>query len=63
MLFTGKKDMFTARGSEFNCNLKKQVNLLMVVDGENRRHAAIKAAQISKCEKSPGNISLLYQLS
>ena len=50
VLFTGKKGIFTARRSEFNCNRKKQVNLLMVVDGENRHYTAIK--NISRLLKS-----------
>ena len=50
VLFTGKKGIFTARRSEFNCNCKKQVNLLMVVDGENRHYTPIK--NISRLLKS-----------
>ena len=42
VLFTGKKSIYTARRSDFNDKRSKQVNLLMVVDGENRHYTTIK---------------------
>ena len=37
-----KKDIYTVRRSERNVKCKKQVNLLMIVDGEKRHYTAIK---------------------
>ena len=42
MLFNKKESIYTARRSELNGKCKKQVTLLMIVDGENKRHTAIK---------------------
>ena len=50
MLFSYKKNIYAARRSERNVKCKKQVNLLMIVDGENRHYAAIKS--ISRLLKS-----------
>ena len=43
-LFSKKKNqnIYTARRSERNVKCKKQVNLLMIVDGEKRHYTAIK---------------------
>ena len=45
LLFSNKKsqNIYTARRSERNVKCKKQVNLLMIVDGEKRHHTAIKS--------------------
>ena len=47
MLFSNKKNqkknIYTVRRSEHNVKCKKQVNLLMVVDGEERHYTAIKS--------------------
>ena len=43
VLFVSKKSVFIARRSEFNSKRKKQVNLLMIVDGENRHYTAVKS--------------------
>ena len=37
-----KKNIYTVRKSEHNVKCKKQVNLLMIVDGEKRHYTAIK---------------------
>ena len=37
-----KKNIYTVRRSEHNVKSKKQVNLLMIVDGEKRHYTAIK---------------------
>ena len=51
MLFKKKKkSIHTARRSELNGNCSKQVNLLMIVDGENRHYTVIK--NISRLLKS-----------
>ena len=42
VLFNEKKSICTARRSELNGKCSKQVNLLMLVDGENRHYTAIK---------------------
>ena len=44
VLFSNKKsqNIYTARRSERNVKCKKQVNLLMIVDGEKRHYTAIK---------------------
>ena len=43
VLFSNNKNqnIYTARRSERNVKCKKQVNLLMIVDGEKRHHTAI----------------------
>ena len=50
VLFSKKKNMYTARRSEPNVKCKKQVNLLMIADGENRHYTAFK--NISRLLKS-----------
>ena len=54
MLFSNKKspkkDIYTVRWSEHNVKCKKQVNLLMIEDGEKRHYTAIK--NISRLLKS-----------
>ena len=50
VLFSYKKNIYAARRSERNVKCKKQVNLLMIVDGENRHYTAIKS--ISRLLKS-----------
>ena len=42
VLFNKKKSIYTARRSGLNGKCSKQVNLLIVVDGENRHYTAIK---------------------
>ena len=42
VLFNNKESIYTATRSELNGKCKKQVNLLMVVDGEKRHYTAIK---------------------
>ena len=45
VLFSNKKsqNIYTARRSERNVKCKKQVNLLMIVDGKNSHYTAIKS--------------------
>ena len=43
VLFVNKKRIFIARRSEFNVKRRKQANLLMIVDGENRHYTAVKS--------------------
>ena len=45
VLFSNKKNqnIYTARRSERKVKCKKQVNLLMIVDGEKRHYTAIKS--------------------
>ena len=47
VLFSNKKnldeDIYTVRRSERNVKCKKQVNLLMIVDGDKRHYTAIKS--------------------
>ena len=45
VLFSSKKNqnIYTARRSGCNVKCKKQVNLLMIVDGENKHYTAIKS--------------------
>ena len=52
MLFSNKKsrNIYTVRRSARNVKCKKQVNLLMIVNGENRHYTAIKG--ISRLLKS-----------
>ena len=50
VLLSNKKNIYTARRSGRNVKCKKQVNLLMVVDGENRHYTVIKG--ISRLLKS-----------
>ena len=52
VLFSKNKsqNIYTARRSECNTNFKKQLNLLMIVDGEKRHYNAIKS--ISRLLKS-----------
>ena len=50
VLFSNKKYIYMARRSGRNVKCKKQVNLLMIVDGENRHYTAIKG--ISRLLKS-----------
>ena len=40
VLFNMKKSIHTSRRSELNGNCSQQVNLLMIVDGENRHYKA-----------------------
>ena len=40
VLFNMKKSIHTSRRSELNGNCSKQVDLLMIVDGENRHYKA-----------------------
>ena len=44
VLFSNKKhqNIYTARRSELNVKCKIQINLLMIVDGENSHYTAIK---------------------
>ena len=42
VLFSNKRSIYPARRSERNVKCKKQVNLLMIVDGEKRHYTAIK---------------------
>ena len=42
VLFSNIKSIYTARSSGRNMKCKKQVNLLMIVDGEERYYTAIK---------------------
>ena len=42
VLFVNQKSINIARRSEFNGKRKKQVNLLMIVDGEKRHYTAVK---------------------
>ena len=37
-----KKDIYTVRSSELNVKCKKQVNLSIILDGEERHYTAIK---------------------
>ena len=52
VLFSNKKkrNIYTVRRPESNVKCKKQVNLLMIADGENRHYTAIKS--ISRLLKS-----------
>ena len=43
VLFSNKKNIYTVRRSERNVKCKKQVKLLMIVDGENRHYTVIKS--------------------
>ena len=43
VLFVNQKSIYIARRSEFNSKGRKQVNLLMIVDGENRHYTAVKS--------------------
>ena len=43
VLFSNKKNTYTSRRSERNVKCKKQIDLLMIVDGENRHYTAIKS--------------------
>ena len=43
VLFSNKGSIYTAHRSERNVKCKKQVNLLMIVDGEKMHHTAIKS--------------------
>ena len=63
VLFSNKKYIYKARRSERNANCKKQVNLLMIVDGEKRNYTAIKSVSrhLSKWENQ-ARISLLNEL-
>ena len=38
-----KNKIYIARRSEFNSKRNKQVNLLMIADGENRHYTAVKS--------------------
>ena len=55
MLFSNKKsleeDIYTVRRYERNVTCKKQVNLLIIVDGEKRHYTAIKS--ISRLSSRP----------
>ena len=42
VLFRNKGSIYTARRYERNVKCKKQVNLLMIVDGEKRHYTVIK---------------------
>ena len=50
-----KKNIYTVRRSKHNVKCKKQVNLLMVVDGEERHYTAIKSISrlLSKLNGKP----------
>ena len=52
VLFSSKKNqnIYTAHRSERNVKCKRQVNLLMIVDGEKRHYTAIKS--VSRLPKS-----------
>ena len=50
VFFSNKKNIYTGRRSEHNMKCKKQVNLLMIADGENRHYTSIKS--ISRLLKS-----------
>merc|ERR1711911_63802 len=41
-MFVNQKSINIARRSDFNCKRSKQVNLLMIVEGENRHYTAVK---------------------
>ena len=43
VLFVNKKSIYIAHRSGFNGKRSKQVNLLMIIDGENRHYTAIKS--------------------
>ena len=60
VLFSNKKSIYTARRSERNVKCKKQVNLLMIVDGEERHYTTIK--NVSRLlSKLNGNTQHAYQ--
>ena len=42
VLFNKKESIYTARRSDLNGKCRKKVNLLMIVDAENRHYTAIK---------------------
>ena len=50
VLFSKKKNIYAARRFECNMKCKKQSNLLMIADGENRHYTAIKG--VSRLLKS-----------
>ena len=57
VFFSNKKNqnIYTARMSEHKVKCKKQVNLLMIVDGEKRHYTAIKSISrlLSKLNGKP----------
>ena len=61
VLFNKKESIYMVHRSEINGKCKKQVNLLMVVDGEKRHYTAIKAIIKIKWD-NPARISLLHEL-
>ena len=67
VLFSNKKSIkiYTVRRSERNMKCKKQVNLLMIVDGEKRHYTAIKniSRLLSRLNgKTRARVSLLHEL-
>ena len=55
VLFVGEKRIYIAYRSDYNCKRKKQVNLLMIVDGENRHYTAVKSlSRMLSSENSKG---------
>ena len=69
VLFSNKKcldeDTYTVRRSERNVKCKKQVNLLMIEDGEKRHYTAIKniSRLLSRLNgKTRARVSLLHEL-
>ena len=69
VLFSNKKsldeDIYTVRRSEHNVKCKKQVNLLIIVDGEKRHYTAIKSISrlLSRLSgKNDSLVSLLHEL-
>ena len=68
MLFSNKKsqrkDIYIVRRSEHNGKCKKQVNLLMVEDGEKRHYTAIKNTSrlLSKLNGKTKRVPLLHKL-
>ena len=67
VLFSNNKNqnIYTARRSERNVKCKKQVNLLMIVDGEKRHYTTIKSISrlfIKIKRENQARISLLHEL-
>ena len=57
-----KEDIYTAQRSERNVKCKKQVNLLMIVDGEKKHYTAIKNIPRFLLKLNQARISLLHEL-
>ena len=64
VLFSNKKSIYTARRSGRTVKCKKQLNLLMIVDCEERHYTTIKniSRLLSKLNGKTKRISLLHEL-